>query len=111
MSSTLAALAHPTRRRILDLLVERPGSSVADLAQHFDMSAVAVLKHVQILAAADLIHSEKVGRARSLHFNAVPIQQIYDRWTTDYSAFWATRMVDIKDRIESRIRQRSQRSA
>jgi len=95
-----AALAHAGRRRMLDLVMAAPGMSIAALASHFDMSRVAVLKHVQILERADLLLSKKRGRIRHLYFNPVPIQLIHDRWTTRYSAFWSERMVDIKRRVE-----------
>lgn len=101
--SVFAALAHPARRRMLDLLRAQPGLSIAALAKKFDMSAVGVLKHVKILEAARLIHTEKSGRERRLYFNITPIQQVYDRWTDRYSSFWAERMVDLKARLESRI--------
>lgn len=101
LDSLFAALAHPARRRMLDLLQQRPGSSIATLTEHFRMSGVGVLKHVKILEAAGLIHSHKSGRERHLFFNVIPIQQVYDRWTDRYSQFWAGRMLDLKDRIEA----------
>ena len=78
------------------------GISVSALATHFDMSRIAVLKHVQALEAAELLLSKKEGRTRHLYFNPVPIQLIHDRWTTKYSEFWAGRMVDIQARVERR---------
>jgi DNA-binding transcriptional ArsR family regulator len=97
-----AALAHPMRRRMIDLLVELPGMSVSALATNFDCSRIAVTKHVAALENAELVLSERVGRKRRLFFNVIPIQQIYDRWTTRYSAFWAQRMTDLEARIEAR---------
>jgi hypothetical protein len=44
---------------------------------------------VRVLERAQLIVSHKVGRERKLYFNVVPIQIIYDRWATDFSALWA----------------------
>ena len=96
-----AAFAHATRRYILDLLVLQPGMTVKAVASHFDISRIAVMKHLAILETAGLILSEKRGRERRMYFNPVPIQQIYDRWTDQYSSFWASRLVDIKDRVES----------
>jgi hypothetical protein len=37
---------------------------------------------------------------RELYFNAVPIQLIYDRWTTEYSQFWASQVTDLKFKAE-----------
>ena len=99
-----AALAHPVRRRVLDLLIERPGSTTAELRSHFKMSGVGLLKHVHVLEEAGLVVAEEHGRERWLYFNVVPIQAIYDRWTTDYARFWAGRLVDLKDRLESASR-------
>jgi predicted transcriptional regulator len=97
-----AALAHPLRRRMIDLIIQMPGMSVSALASNFDCSRIAVTKHVATLEQATLVLSERRGRERQLFFNAVPIQQIYDRWTTRYSAFWAQRMTDLESRIEGR---------
>jgi len=101
-----AALAHPARRRMLDLLVQSPGASVKALASHFEFSRIAAMKHLATLEAAGLVLSRKEGRVRRLFFNAVPIQEIHDRWTTQYSAFWAERVVDVKGRIEARVNDR-----
>ena len=87
---------------MIDLLVELPGMSVSALATNFDCSRIAVTKHVAALENAGLVLSERVGRERKLFFNVIPIQQIYDRWTTRYSAFWAQRMTDLEARIEAR---------
>ncbi len=106
-----AALAHPSRRRMLDLLVQMPGASVQAVASHFEFSRIAVMKHLAKLEAAQLVISEKDGRTRRLYFNAVPIQQIYDRWTDQYSSFWAGRMTDIQARVEGRAEQKKKKHA
>jgi len=102
MDAVFRALGHPDRRRILDILKAHPGSAVNDVCAHFETSRIAVMKHLRVLEAADLVHSEKEGRVRHLYFNAIPIQFIYDRWTTEYSALWAERMTRLKYRIESK---------
>ena len=60
------------------------------------------MKHLAVLEAADLVISSKEGRVRKLYFNAVPIQLIYDRWTTEYSAYWSENLTRIKYRVEAR---------
>src|SRR3954471_1350979 len=79
------ALAHRDRRRILDLVRETPGCRVDDVSRQFETSRIAVMKHLRVLEKADLIHSEKVGRERRMYFNPVPIQLIYEAWTTEFS--------------------------
>jgi predicted transcriptional regulator len=99
----LSALAHKGRRRMIDLLMAAPGMSVGALASHFQMSRIAALNHLKVLELAELLLSKKVGRTRYLFFNPIPIQLLHDRWTTQFSAFWTERMVDIKATIENRI--------
>lgn len=111
LDSVFAALAHPARRRMLDLLRESPGLSIAALTEHFEMSGVGVLKHVRVLEEAGLVHGEREGREKHLYFNLVPIQLVYDRWTDEYSRFWVARLADIKERIESRIARKGARRA
>lgn len=100
--SVFKALAHPARRRILDLLVQSPGASVKWIASNFKFSRIAAMKHLTVLETAGLVLSEKHGRTRKLFFNPIPIQQIYDRWTDDYSSFWAGHLADIQTRVEAR---------
>lgn len=102
MDKVFRALGSPTRRTILDILKEHPGCSVNGVSEFFEMTRIAVMKHLKILEEANLIHSEKEGRTRKLYFNAVPIQMIHDRWTTEYSALWASRMTRVKYKVESR---------
>ena len=99
-----SALAHPARRRVLDLLMEAPGMGVKALASHFEMSRIGVMKHLKVLEECGLVLSRKKGRSRHLFFNGVPIQLIHDRWSTQYSACWTGRMADIKTRVETRER-------
>ena len=96
---------------MLDLLVAHPGAPVKAIASHFDMSRIAVMKHLGVLEAANLVISEKEGRTRRLYFNPIPIQEVYDRWTTQYSSFWAERMTDLQARVEARASSRAKKNA
>ncbi len=102
-----AALASADRRRMLDLIVERPGMHVAALATHFAMSDVAVLKHVGVLERAGLLLSRREGRQRLLFVNVMPIRAICERWMDAYAAFWSDQMLDIKSRVEARTEART----
>jgi DNA-binding transcriptional ArsR family regulator len=104
------ALASQPRRLIIDVVKKMPGCCVNDVCEHFQMSRIGVMKHLQILTDAKLVISRKQGRTRALYFNAVPIQMIYDRWTDEYSAFWATQAVDLKYKVESKNKKRTRRS-
>lgn len=102
MDAVFAALAHETRRRILDALRERPGAGVGEIAAEFDVSRIAVMKHLAVLEEANLIVSQKDGRTRRLWFNAAPIRMIYDRWTDDYSGYWSGELTRLKYLAEAR---------
>jgi DNA-binding transcriptional ArsR family regulator len=111
LDAVFMALAHRDRRRILDLVRSNPGCRVDDLGPHFTTSRVAILKHLKVLSRADLIASQKVGRERRLYFNVVPIQMIYDRWATEFSALWAGPITQLKYRVEADAEGKAQASA
>jgi DNA-binding transcriptional ArsR family regulator len=60
---TLAALADPTRRRVLERLGRGP-ATITELAEPFGISLTGMKKHVRVLEDAELVTTEKVGRAR-----------------------------------------------
>ena len=63
LDTTFAALADPTRRAILAMLLE-DDMAVTDVAEPFAMSLAAISKHLQVLTAAGLITQEKRGRVK-----------------------------------------------
>ncbi|MEC9310196.1 ArsR/SmtB family transcription factor [Pseudooceanicola nitratireducens] len=63
LDSAFAALADPTRRAILTMLLE-DDMAVTDVAEPFDMSLAAISKHLTILTRAGLISQEKRGRVK-----------------------------------------------
>ncbi|HYD53799.1 MAG TPA: metalloregulator ArsR/SmtB family transcription factor [Gemmatimonadaceae bacterium] len=64
LDASFGALADATRRGILERL-GRGDASISDLAAHFDMTLTGMKKHVQVLEAAGLVTTEKVGRIRT----------------------------------------------
>lgn len=63
LDSIFAALADPTRRAILSMLLE-DDMAVTDVAEPFEMSLAAISKHLVILSKAGLIAQEKRGRVK-----------------------------------------------
>lgn len=63
LDGAFAAIADPTRRSILQRLGQG-GATITELAQPFGMSLTGMKKHVRILEEAELVRTEKVGRAR-----------------------------------------------
>ncbi len=101
LDDVFQALAHRSRREILDILKSEPGTSVGNVCRHFETSRIAVLKHLRVLEGCGLVVSVKEGRTKRLYFNAVPIQLIHERWTTEYSELWASRLTALKYRVET----------
>lgn len=94
------ALADPSRRRVLDILKARPGTTVGELTERFAFSRFAVMKHLRILQGTGLVVPRREGRVKRLYLNAVPIQTIYDRWISRYSALWAAQLTSLKYHLE-----------
>ena len=63
LDQVFSALADPTRRAILTMLLE-DDMAVTDVAEPFDMSLAAISKHLTILTKAGLIAQEKRGRVK-----------------------------------------------
>ncbi len=63
LDAVFAALADPTRRAILSMLLE-DDMAVTDVAEPFEMSLAAISKHLSVLAGAGLISQEKRGRVK-----------------------------------------------
>ena len=101
MDAVFHALAHETRRTILDLVRDKPGQSVGELARSFDVSRIAIMNHLTVLEDAGLLISEKDGRSRRLYLNAAPIQMIHDRWINDYTGHWAGKLTGLKYAAEA----------
>lgn len=100
MDHIFKALADENRRKMLDLLKEKPGMTLSELCKHFKFSRYAVMQHLGVLEEAELIISEKRGRFKHHYLNVIPLQYIYDRWFSEYSSLWAKGLTKLKYDIE-----------
>jgi DNA-binding transcriptional ArsR family regulator/uncharacterized protein YndB with AHSA1/START domain len=100
--SVFKALSDPTRRQLLDLMQAGPRTT-GQLAEDLDneMSRYGVMKHLGVLERAGLVVVRREGRHRYNHLNAVPIQQIYERWVGKYAGTTATSLINLKQLAES----------
>ena len=89
LDAIFQALAHPTRRAILEAVAERP-QRIGSIAEPFDVSLAAISKHVGVLEDAGLVDIEADGRIRRCHLNAAPLGQAFG-WLTRYRVFWEDR--------------------
>jgi DNA-binding transcriptional ArsR family regulator len=80
---TLAALADPTRRGVLEDLGRRGEATVSELAGPTGMSLTGMKKHLRILEDAGLISTEKVGRARRCSLGPSRLEDV-QAWMDSY---------------------------
>jgi DNA-binding transcriptional ArsR family regulator len=103
LDRTYAALAHPIRRGMLELL--RGGDlRVTDIAAPFGVSLAAASKHVRVLESAGLVSRTIVGRDHVLTFQPHPLQAAAE-WIDASRSFWQARL----DALESDLRGRRSR--
>jgi DNA-binding transcriptional ArsR family regulator len=94
------ALADPSRRKLLDLLHAHDGRTLNDLCDHVDMTRQGVTQHLGVLQAANLVVIVWRGREK-LHFlNAVPLQEIYERWIAKFEKPRLKALRDLKRRLD-----------
>ncbi|MEU2723724.1 ArsR/SmtB family transcription factor [Streptomyces smyrnaeus] len=80
------ALADPTRRRILDELVERDGQTLFEICARLvtrhglGLSRQAVSQHLAVLESAGLVRSRRQGRYKYHDLNSEPLEHIVTRW-------------------------------
>jgi DNA-binding transcriptional ArsR family regulator len=79
---SFAALADPTRRRVLERL-GRGNATITELAKPFGMSLTGMKKHVRVLEDAELVTTEKVGRARECSLGPRRLDDVQE-WTEMY---------------------------
>lgn len=97
-----AALADPTRRRLLDLLFERDGRTLGELVKAVPgMTRFGVMKHLRVLEAAELVTTRRVGREKHHYLNPIPIRRLHDRWLDKYRARAAASLIDLQHAIEN----------
>jgi DNA-binding transcriptional ArsR family regulator len=101
MDAVFRALADPVRRRLLDRLRARNGQTLGELCEGQDMTRQAVTKHLAILGAANLVATVKRGREKLHYLNAVPIQQITDRWIGKFERDRLRALTGLKKQLEN----------
>jgi DNA-binding transcriptional ArsR family regulator len=89
----IAAMANPTRREVLDLLLDG-ARSVSGIAAHFDMARPSVSEHLRELRESGLVSETREGRYRRYSLNAEPFVELHD-WLTPYERFWRGRLANL----------------
>lgn len=92
-------LAEPARRRILDLLLERP-RLVGELAAELGLTQPGVSKHLRVLREAGLVTVRKDAQRRWYELRPQPLAEI-DAWLSPYRRLWARSLDDLERHLET----------
>ncbi len=98
LSTTLAALADPTRRAILARLALGE-TSVTELAEPFEMSLPAVSKHLKVLERAGLIARGREAQWRPCRIEPAALKDV-DDWLEEYRRLWDARLDRLDDYLK-----------
>ena len=99
LSSTLSALADPTRRGILARLAMGE-ATVSELAEPYEMSMAAVSKHLKVLERAGLIARGRKAQWRPCRLKAGPLRDVAS-WLEDYRRFWDESLDRLDDYLQA----------
>lgn len=98
---TLAALADPSRRKVVDLLRKEPRRA-GDLARSLRMSGPAMSRHLRVLRSAGLVDESHRGpdaRVRLYRLRPQPFAALAD-WVEEVQAFWSLELAAFRDYAE-----------
>lgn len=95
-----AAISHPARRRMLDLLVVAD-SSVNTIAGQFQMSRPAVSQHLRILLGAGLVRGQRHGRERRYRLVPGRLGPVRD-WIAHYEGFWDDHLARLQKQLSKK---------
>lgn len=101
IEATLAALADPTRRRIVELLRQRPHRA-GELVAEFEVSAPAVSRHLRVLRRSGLVREESLpddARVRVYELRPEPLAAL-QAWLDQVQAFWTDQLGAFKEHAE-----------
>jgi len=100
MPTAFEVVAEPTRRHLLDLLLQRP-RPVGELVASLGTSQPAVSKHLRVLREAGLVDVRQVAQRRVYAVRAEPLEEI-DAWLTPYRRLWAGHLDALQDYLDRR---------
>jgi DNA-binding transcriptional ArsR family regulator len=104
-TATFDVLAEPTRRRILDLLRERP-RLVGELVERLGLSQPGTSKHLRVLREAGLVSVRKDAQRRWYELRAEPLAEV-DAWLEPYRALWAGSLDALERHLDDKAKESS----
>jgi DNA-binding transcriptional ArsR family regulator len=99
MATTFTVLAEPARRRILDLLLERP-RPVGELVDQLGLTQPGTSKHLRVLREAGLVVVTPEAQRRVYALNPEPLAEL-DEWLEPYRRLWSGRLDALERHLDS----------
>lgn len=94
------ALGNRVRRNMLDRLKDNP-QTTGTLCEAFpELDRCTVMQHLTVLEDANLVIARRNGRERWNHLNAIPIQELHERWIGSYAVYAADKLLQLKKGLE-----------
>ena len=98
--AVFAALADPTRRRMLEALAARPFGTATGLAAELPITRQAVAKHLAALRRARLVDAERTGRETRYTLETAALDEV-SSWVAAVGGEWEARLGDLKRTLEA----------
>ncbi|MDQ6838595.1 MAG: metalloregulator ArsR/SmtB family transcription factor [Actinomycetota bacterium] len=95
IANVLTALADPTRRRVFELIAERP-SPVGELAEQLPVSRPAVSQHLKVLRLAGLVEERRLGTRHVYSLDASGLEAV----RAYFDSFWQRSLTAFKTAVE-----------
>jgi DNA-binding transcriptional ArsR family regulator len=118
LDTVFRALADPTRRAVIERLVQGP-ATVSELAAPASMALPSFLQHLAVLESSGLVRSDKAGRVRTVRLETKTLARAED-WMSTQRRLWTSRLeqldayvkaLDREERSASRVAPATPRAA
>jgi DNA-binding transcriptional ArsR family regulator len=96
--AVFAALADPTRRRVLRLVAERGPTSATVLERELPVSRQAIVKHLVVLSRAGLVTSQRSGQEVRYALMPEPLDEV-SQWITEIGTQWDERLARLRQLV------------
>jgi DNA-binding transcriptional ArsR family regulator len=94
------ALAEPTRRRILDLLLDHP-RAVGEIVDELQISQPGTSKHLRVLRDAGLVTVDRQAQRRIYSVSPAPLREL-DAWLAPYRQMWSQRLDALERHLDAK---------
>jgi len=99
------ALAEPTRRNIMEILVKSGNLSASDIYRKFKSTPPAISQHLKVLREANLVRVEKRAQKRIYYVNPEPMKEL-EKWIQLFTKDWQDR----HDRLEAMLKKQMEKN-